>query len=192
MEVKEFIKFYDNVIPLSAIATLVKWANTLNFKDAEIIMTADNDHGINKKIRNTKHVILNNRSESLTNVHYSMLIAKACLDYIKKYTRDLHLPFFHMQGINDIQLLKYEVGGFYTYHIDHAGIKTPRTMSCILFLNDDYKGGELMFKDPRGQNEITIKPKASRLIIWPSNFMFPHTVKPVTEGVRYSVVAWGV
>ena len=30
----------------------------------------------------------------------------------------------------------------------------------------------------------------NRLIIWPSNFLFPHSVLPVTKGLRYSVVAW--
>jgi predicted 2-oxoglutarate/Fe(II)-dependent dioxygenase YbiX len=121
-----------------------------------------------------------------------MLVGRTCMDGIQKYVKDLNIHDFQVNGINDIQLLKYETGGFYTWHIDHAGEIIPRTMSCILFLNDDYKGGELIFRDPNGENEMAIKPKSSRLIIWPSSFMYPHTVKPVTEGTRYSVVAWAV
>ena len=121
-----------------------------------------------------------------------MLVGRTCMDGIKQYVKDLNIHDFQANGIKDIQLLKYETGGFYTWHIDHAGEIIPRTMSCILFLNDDYKGGELMFRDPNGENEMAIKPKSSRLIIWPSSFMYPHTVKPVIEGTRYSVVAWAV
>ena len=32
----------------------------------------------------------------------------------------------------------------------------------------------------------------NRMIIWPSTFLYPHTVKPVTKGTRYSVVAWAL
>lgn len=191
MEVKELIKFYDNVIPLSAIANLVKWANIQDFDDAQILINSDGKNGVNQNIRNTKSLNLHNQAKSLTNVHYSMLVGRVCVDTIKRYTEDLNLSHFYIKGVNDIQLLKYEEGGFYTWHVDHAG-DVPRTISCILFLNDDYEGGELMFQDPQGKNEILIKPKSSRLVVWPSNFMFPHTVKPVKKGLRYSIVAWGI
>ena len=191
MEVKEFIKIYDNVISLPPIANLIKWANTQKFNDAQILMNSDGVSGVDKKIRNTKNLILSNKSESMTNVHFGMLIARVCIDYIKRYEKDLNLSQFYIKGVHDIQLLKYETGGFYNWHTDHSG-DVPRTISCILFLNDDYEGGELMFQDPQGENEITIKPKSARLVIWPSNFMFPHTVKPVTAGLRYSIVAWAI
>jgi len=32
----------------------------------------------------------------------------------------------------------------------------------------------------------------NRMLIWPSNFMYPHLVKPVTKGIRYSVVSWAL
>ena len=193
MEIKNFIKIYDDVLPLTAIATLVKWGSKASFQDAGIISSDEGCiNGVQKNVRNTKAISLNNKSSSLTNVHYCMLVGRTCMDGIQKYVKDLNIHDFQVNGINDIQLLKYETGGFYTWHIDHAGEIIPRTMSCILFLNDDYKGGELIFRDPNGENEMAIKPKSSRLIIWPSSFMYPHTVKPVTEGTRYSVVAWAV
>jgi predicted 2-oxoglutarate/Fe(II)-dependent dioxygenase YbiX len=192
MEVKEFIKIYDDVISLTPIANLIKWANTQDFEYAKILMNEDGVSGVDKKTRNTKNLSLSNQSDSMTNVHYCMLIARVCSDYIKRYEKDLNLSQLYIKGINDLQLLKYETGGFYDWHTDHAGDVIPRTLSCILFLNDDYEGGELMFQDPQGKNEITIKPKSARLIIWPSNFMYPHTVKPVTTGLRYSIVAWAI
>jgi predicted 2-oxoglutarate/Fe(II)-dependent dioxygenase YbiX len=65
-------------------------------------------------------------------------------------------------------------------------------MSCILLLNNDYEGGNLCFRNPDKSGEWEVEVKPNRMIIWPSCFMFPHTVKPVTKGTRYSVVAWAL
>ena len=35
---------------------------------------------------------------------------------------------------------------------------------------------------------IDIPPGA--VLIFPSNFMYPHKVEPVTKGTRYSYVSW--
>jgi len=91
--------------------------------------------------------------------------------------------------VNDIQILKYNTSNFYNWHVDD-GFTTPRTLSCIYFVNDNYKGGNLCFRNPDTTNEHSIEKKSNRLIIWPSSFLYPHTVKPVLEGERLSVVAW--
>ena len=63
-------------------------------------------------------------------------------------------------------------------------------MSCIYFINDDYEGGDLHFKYPNSDDVTVIQKKRNRIIVWPSNFLYPHSVKEVTKGERYSVVAW--
>ena len=86
--------------------------------------------------------------------------------------------------------LKYEQTGYYKYHIDSSH-ECFRTVSCILLLNNDYEGGALSFGDPQNLKQIKkIEIVPNRLIIWPSNFLFPYSVLPVTKGLRYSVVAW--
>ena len=57
-------------------------------------------------------------------------------------------------------------------------------VSVLLFLNDDYEGGEFVVAD-----ETYVTKKGSSLI-FPSNFMFPHEVKPITNGTRWSVITW--
>ena len=91
--------------------------------------------------------------------------------------------------MNQLDILKYEETFHYKYHVDD-GIKTPRVMSGILFLNNDYEGGDLCFKNTFDDEEISIKPTPGTLVVWPSCFLFPHTVKPITKGIRYSLVAW--
>ncbi len=83
-----------------------------------------------------------------------------------------------------VKLLKYYPGSFMPAHSDH-GI-TSRTISSVLYLNDNYSGGELYFP----YFDITFKPKAGSVILFPSNFMYVHEVKTITDGIRYSFPNW--
>lgn len=82
-------------------------------------------------------------------------------------------------------ILKYGVGQKFTNHIDdHPDYH--RRVSTVYYLNDDYAGGEINF--PRFG--ITFKPKANQMIVFPSTYVYNHSVSPVIEGTRYAVVGW--
>jgi hypothetical protein len=82
-------------------------------------------------------------------------------------------------------ILKYGKGQKFTNHVDdHKDYH--RRMSLVYYINDDYTGGEIRF--PRFG--ITYKPKANELLIFPSTYVYNHSVLPVTEGIRYAVVSW--
>jgi Rps23 Pro-64 3,4-dihydroxylase Tpa1-like proline 4-hydroxylase len=82
-------------------------------------------------------------------------------------------------------ILKYGKGQFFTNHIDdHPDFH--RRISTVYYLNDNYFGGEINF--PRFG--ITFKPKANQMIIFPSTYVYNHSVSPVIEGERYAVVSW--
>jgi len=89
----------------------------------------------------------------------------------------------------DFRINKYGVNGFMSSHIDnihhsHGQKYGYPQVSVLLFLNDDYEGGEIIVAD----NEY--HPTVGSALIFPSNFMFPHEVKPVTKGERWSVISW--
>jgi Rps23 Pro-64 3,4-dihydroxylase Tpa1-like proline 4-hydroxylase len=84
-------------------------------------------------------------------------------------------------------LLRYEVGQFYTTHTDSFKDR-PRAVSCSFILNDDYEGGEFAFFD----RQLIHKLKKGSCIMFPSNFMYPHEIMPVTSGTRYSIITWFV
>jgi|TARA_R110000796_G_scaffold96264_1_gene201892 predicted 2-oxoglutarate/Fe(II)-dependent dioxygenase YbiX len=96
---------------------------------------------------------------------------------------------YDIQGIyrNRVQAHRYDVGDHYLPHADFHWMDDHSTtkLTCIIFLNDDYEGGEFKFFD----NHI-IKPKTGKLVIHPA--VAGHEVMPVTKGARYSCVAWGV
>ena len=84
-----------------------------------------------------------------------------------------------------IELLRYRSGGFYVQHHD-ASFEQPRILTCVIGLNSDYEGGALTWFDGR----IRIRPEPGRIILFPSNFLFPHSAETITSGTRYVIVAW--
>lgn len=109
-------------------------------------------------------------------------------------------PFYKFK-INDSeipQLLVYEKGGHYKPHYDAVSKwKCPdgdiiwkktidRDLSTVLFLNDDFEGGEFVFPDLR----IRIRPEPGLLIAFPSSQYYMHKVEPVISGTRYCMVNW--
>lgn len=54
------------------------------------------------------------------------------------------------------------------------------TVTSLLYLNDDYVGGEIEFKYPA----ISLKPRAGDIVVYPSNYMGTHQVQPVCDGLR--------
>jgi hypothetical protein len=82
-------------------------------------------------------------------------------------------------------ILKYGEGQQFTNHIDdHPSYH--RRVSTVYYLNNNYTGGEINF--PRFN--ITFKPKANQMIVFPSTYVYNHSVSPVIEGERYAIVSW--
>jgi hypothetical protein len=187
MELKNFVQIYDEVLPWKVLSNLIRYANTPEF-DKSVI----GEQGIiDFNVRRTYVCPLSNCDNSMSRVHWFNLLQFYFDQNLKKYPITSNIKDYGYNRIFDIEILKYQQDGFYTWHIDHFAA-VPRTMSCILLLNNDYEGGNLCFRNPDGSGEWAVDVKPNRMIIWPSNFLYPHTVKPVTKGTRYSVVAWAL
>ena len=104
---------------------------------------------------------------------------------IKKYNEKF--PLCQIQEDSGYELLRYKEGQFYTEHTDSFKAR-PRAVSCSFILNDNYEGGEFAFFD----RELKYKLKKGSCIMFPSNYMYPHEIMPVTSGTRYSIITWFV
>ena len=96
---------------------------------------------------------------------------------------------YNIKGIYDnrLQAHRYDIGDWYNQHSDFQPIKrfSSVKLTCIVFLNTDYEGGEFTLFDG-----TKIEKEVGKLIIHPS--FAGHGVSPITEGNRYSCVCWGV
>lgn len=102
--------------------------------------------------------------------------------------------FVHYNSWNGYSLIRfnrYDVGSEMRKHCDHIhtlfdGVrKGIPTLTILGALNNNYKGGELLMFD----DQVT-ELKEGEVMIFPSNFLYPHQIKPVTKGTRYSFVSW--
>lgn len=108
-------------------------------------------------------------------------------DLIQRY-QFVHDDFLlEMQEDTGYELLKYEVGDFFLEHSDSFK-ENPRALTIIFALNDNYEGGEIGFF----KRELIYKLNVGDAIIFPSNFMYPHEILPITKGTRFSVITWVV
>jgi hypothetical protein len=93
-------------------------------------------------------------------------------------------------GINVVyyeafNFVKYEgEGTHFNIHADH-GPAYNCTVSAVIYINDDYEGGEIKF--PRLDN-LVHKPKVGDIAIFPSNYIYEHASLPMRSGTKYCVV----
>jgi len=194
-EIAPGIVVYSNVIPNSEnlyqdieegiISANVEW------QDASVKSSQDNA-GVDNMIRSTKtvgvpyagkiHDIVENNISSIFFTSLNNLFFEN-FDPIEK---DYLSSFGIYSGWHDTYgILKYGQGQFFVNHIDdHPDYH--RRVSTLYYLNDNYTGGEINF--PRFN--ITFKPKANQMILFPSTYVYNHSVSPVVEGDRYVVVSW--
>jgi len=89
-----------------------------------------------------------------------------------------------------IRFNKYEVGTMMRKHYDHihsifdGKMKGVPLVSIVGNLNEDYEGSEFLLCN----NKIELKK--GDILLFPSNFMYPHEVTECIKGVRYSFVSW--
>jgi predicted 2-oxoglutarate/Fe(II)-dependent dioxygenase YbiX len=117
-------------------------------------------------------------NQGLYDVHDS--IEKSLDNCLNHYASKWHLKTDYKESLH---LIKYLPGNFFKLHAD-SGPFYPSTISSIFFLNDEYEGGELYF--PR--LNLTIKPDAGDILLFPSMFIYEHAVLEVFSGIKYSGV----
>ena len=91
---------------------------------------------------------------------------------------------FRLAEDEGFQIQKTDEGGYYKWHFDTSNGSAKgwkRVFSLGLYLNDDYKGGETAF----ARQNIKIRPRAGRLVVFYSDFTHLHAGLPVKEGTKY-------
>ena len=127
-----------------------------------------------------------------TNIKNTNNLNKKLWFGLDTYIKHINLPWHSgWAGYSSVRYNRYSQNRKMAEHCDHIHSlfegkrKGIPILSCLGVLNDDYKGGEfVMFED------FEIKLEQGDLLIFPSNFLYPHRVEPVKEGVRYSYISW--
>ena len=193
MNLASKILMVPDVITPEGIATIVSYMRSSRLEDASVFdpegtnVSGQTRSLLNKEIRNTQFAPVEPLLPQLN-------------DLIQNVVTEIINPFygFEIYSYERPLLLRYGVGGHYEPHIDGEALWTrpdgtsrwrkslDRDISFVLWLNDDFEGGEFVFPDLG----IKLAPKPGLLLCFPSSHHYRHGVMPVTKGERFALVTW--
>lgn len=153
---------------------VLSWVSDVEWKDALIGKTDEqSSSSVLKEVRDASVKGLKGHLDKI-----NPIIEK----YINEYSIENGLENLEQESC---ALVKYTEGQFFSEHSD-GGEFVQRRLSMVLYLNDDYDGGEIVFTKFRN----TIKPKANTLILFPPTEEYSHAAQPVVSGTKYALIGF--
>lgn len=179
---------FENYLDKALTKELVAFAEQRNGERMMVIddkaSTPDNIVKMEDERRVTERVDLGERRRDVT------LMVKTIFTELAAKCFGRYLDWFEPPD-----LMRYREGGFYIRHADSENMdyeaKTwskviDRDISLLIYLNEDFEGGELSFYKFNYQ----IRPRAGAVVLFPSDHRYLHQAEQVTKGVRYAIVSW--
>ena len=178
MDIEKYIGYYKNVIPNNICKNIIDF--DLNFQPSTYSSHKGKTDNSDERVQMDECWIGNDN-----NLYGDIKISfeYMCHRYSKEF------PLFSVQRMTDFRINRYSEGGFMSRHVDnihhsHGQQYGYPQVSVLLYLNDDYEGGDFYVANKR------FNPEKGSGIIFPSNFMFPHEARTVTKGTRWSIITW--
>ena len=185
MEVNDYV-YRTNILPKELCEIIIDVIKHRDWQKHEWYSIQSN----NRSSHETKELDVQNVDNDLQN-KLTPFIIEAGKEYNKKYADSnndkMSQLFFTM---SPVRFNRYEKGTVMRKHYDHIRSlfdgerKGIPVLSILGVLNDDYEGGEFLV------NDRDFNLKQGDIILFPSCFMYPHEVKEVTKGTRYSFISW--
>ena len=184
--VDDYVLTY-NLIPKSLCRSLIKECNKASWTKHRWSTYGQKESEYSAKEKELD-ILISTREQFAT---LGPLIMKAVMLYQAKvsWSEDhCRPPWIHK--ISQVRFNKYQTGTKMRTHYDHiqslfdGKLKGIPIVSVVGLLNDNYEGGEFMC---RGKE---VKLTRGDVLLFPSNFMYPHRVNELTKGTRYSFVSW--
>lgn len=184
-KLEDFIKVYNNIIDKDLCDRILNEYRKTDLWQQTLV----GDGVVNTDARNCSSIQLSSPEVIDQNFEIRKFIDvelhQQLLEVVRKYSEEF--PEFAPSIDTGYDLLRYTEGQYYRQHTDSFH-QQQRSISCSVCINDDYEGGEFAFFD----REIMIKAGTGSVIVFPSNFMYPHEIMTVTKGTRYSIITWYV
>ncbi len=184
MNVRDYVKIYD-FLDTKSCKNVVKKLKKIDWQTHQFYTPKQNTYVSYEKELSVAYSSIPEAEEINKKIWHSIdqYITKDCASMVEWFNG--------WNGYSQVRFNRYEKGTQMKLHCDHihsmfdGNRKGIPFLSVLGALNDDYEGGELIF----WQSE-RIELKAGQIMLFPSNFMYPHRVDEVTKGTRYSFVSW--
>ena len=179
---ENYIKIYNKLDP-NFCDSIIKQIEKSNWDKHNFYVSVDDNYYSNEN----DCMVTWNQITNQDVLH--QLVWDSLYEYVVK---DLQFEWFNgWQQFTGLRFNRYDYNTEMVNHCDHIhdifdGVtKGVPVLSIVGILNDDFEGGDLMFF-----NNKKLDVKKGDIIIFPSNFLFPHKIEKITKGTRYSFVSW--
>ena len=181
----DFVAVYESIRPTDNCKKIVDSLNNITWKSHSY-----NDHSSNEDVSFDDDL-----SVSFDSIPESDYLKDVIWDTINDYfTNKIDFAktwYGGWHGFYPVRYNKYTPNTLMRLHCDHIHSmfegekKGIPVLSVLGTLNNDYEGGEfVLFED------CTVNLPSGSIIIFPSNFLYPHEVKRLKKGNRFSFVTW--
>ena len=203
MQLSNYYYYFQSAVPKKICNEIIQYG--LNHKDK---MAITGDFGENRNLKKqplNKKELKNLKTKRNSNVVWlnDKWIYKEIHPFIRIANQSAGWNF-QWDWSESCQFTKYKLNQYYDWHCDSFnkigsnGKIRKLSMTCQLTDGSEYQGGELEFDfrnyDPPQRDESKHLVKCKEILPKGSIIVFPsfvwHRVKPVTKGVRYSLVVW--
>lgn len=177
----EKIFYYENVIPdTTNLIYLIESTNSSLSENSLISKwepwsASDGDDVFGMK-KSTNKNEFSNADQKVKDIY--TLIDSKLDEYGALYANSLNIPLGQKMPIS---ISKYFLDAYMGPHTDSSPSPTTEHVSAVLYLNDNYSGGEINFPE----QGVKIKPKAGSLVIFPSIPPFYHESLKILNGIKY-------
>lgn len=183
---RNILKIHTEIIEASELMSNTNEVNAAFIKAK--VVNADGSKCVSDSVRNNAMMFTpkpDYQSELVApELEFANNIHKIFIPCINDFANRFGIAF-NEKSTTGYQVLKYSINEFYISHLDD-GPQTKRSISTIGYLNDNFEGGELYFKDIN----FTYYPFAGDIVIFPSGAPFAHEARPVLSGTKYCIVNW--
>lgn len=176
-----FVKVYDNVLHPDNCKALI---NAFENSQEQYIQRNIEDY-----IKFTE-INLNNNKVWTKAIESLLSVCKVCYEEYKKEFEIDYIQFPQEYGFEQFRMKRYfpNNNDEFKLHVDvDDNESSSRYLSYLFYLNDVEEGGETTF----GRNdELKIKPKAGRLLMFPPFWTYIHTGKKPISGKKYILTTY--
>lgn len=173
-----------------SLITVVK--NFITDQDSKIFFDyINNNYGNEDLFPPTRGKLMNNRERYEANIPETVSLSKhhTILDLIKRYSQKVIDQFKDIYTDQNLYTSAFWMtmlgeGTRLPDHRDNHYGAEHLFRSSIIYLNEDFSGGEIYFKDL----DIAIRPEKNMAIFFPSDLV--HSIMPVRDGIRLALPNW--
>jgi len=185
-DLKNYIGIFNDAISLKTCSSLVNESINFDWELFTWTKVSNRTYGY----ANNKYEVGCDTCENLPS-KFKLILHPLVSNLIDQYTLTYAPNVASTSGFTPVKLNRYSTGTHLEKHVDHIHSifdgqkKGIPTFSIVGLLNEDFEGGEFVFWD-----DYVVPLKTGTVIIFPSNFLYPHKVNKITKGIRHSFVSW--